>query len=122
MTPLLLTVLSFVLLAFEFQNLLSWWRGRVVTPGEEDSRDFTIVVPIYGDPRTFDCRPQLLQYQDNVLVALEVTPPKMQAFADQLEAEGWHVLRILRALSSAAWPPRPSPYRAWSATSSAPAT
>ena len=94
MPPLLLTVLSFVLLAFEFQNLLSWWRGRVVSPGEDESRDFTIVIPIYGDPKYFAGRDGLVQYRDNVLVALEVTPPKMQAFAEQLEAEGWHVHRI----------------------------
>ena len=95
MPPLLLTVLSFVLLAFEFQNLLSWYRGRVISPGEDESRDFTIVIPLYGDPRYFDCRTGLTLYRDQVLVAMEVTPPKMAAFADQLEEEGWHVCRLV---------------------------
>lgn len=88
-------MLSFVLLAFEFQNPLSWYRGRVISPGEDESRDFTIVIPLYGDPRYFDCRTGLMLYRDQVLVAMEVTPPKMAAFADQLEEEGWHVCRLV---------------------------
>jgi cellulose synthase/poly-beta-1,6-N-acetylglucosamine synthase-like glycosyltransferase len=36
-----------------------------------------------------------LRYQQNVLVALEVSPPIMDAFAGQLEAEGWRVQRVI---------------------------
>jgi len=92
-TPLVLAV-SAVLVAFDFQNLLAWWHGRLVTPGEQRSHDYTIVIPLFGHPRYFDGRAAIAHYRANVLVALEVTPPHMQAFAEELEAEGWRVCRI----------------------------
>jgi hypothetical protein len=92
-TPLVLVV-SAVLVAFDFQNLLSWRRVKLVPIGNRISFDFTIVVPLFGHPRYFDGRDGLVPYRDNVLVALETTPPLMQAFADELEAEGWKVCRI----------------------------
>lgn len=93
MSPLLIAV-SAALVAFDFQNLLAWWRGKVVSPGEERSTDFTIVVPLFGDPRYFAGRNAILRYRDNVLVALEASSRTMQSFAAELEAEGWRVLRI----------------------------
>jgi len=65
-----------------------------VTPGEQRSSDFTIVVPLFGHPRYFAGREAILPYQSNVLVALEVTRAHMQTFAQELEAEGWRVCRI----------------------------
>ena len=88
-------ILAIGLVAFDFQNLLSWWGGRTITPGVESSADFTIIVPLFGHPRYFDRRAQLLRYQPNVLVALEVGTPLMAAFAEQLENEGWRVNRIV---------------------------
>jgi len=88
-------ILAIGLVAFDFQNLLSWWGGRTITPGEESSTDFTIIVPLFGHPRYFDRRAELLRYQPNVLVALEVSTPLMAAFAQQLENEGWRVNRIV---------------------------
>jgi hypothetical protein len=85
---------SIALVAFDFQNLLAWWRGKVVSLGERSTFDFTIVVPLFGQPRYFDGREAIARYRANVLVALEVTPPHMQAFAAQLEEEGWRVCRI----------------------------
>ncbi len=93
MTVLMLAV-SAVLVAFDFQNLLAWWHGKLVKPGERKSFDFTIVIPLYGHPRYFDGRDAIAPYQANVLVALETTPPHMKEFASQLEAEGWKVCRI----------------------------
>jgi cellulose synthase/poly-beta-1,6-N-acetylglucosamine synthase-like glycosyltransferase len=93
LTPLMLVV-SAVLVAFDFQNLLSWWHGRLIKRAEHSITDYTIVVPLFGHPRYFDGRSQIECYRDRVLVALEVTPPNMQAFADELEAEGWRVFRI----------------------------
>jgi hypothetical protein len=90
----LLIVVSVVLVAFDFQNLLSWWHGKLVSPGERSSSDFTIVVPLFGHPRYFAGRAAILRYQANVLVALEVSPAHMQAFAAELEAEGWRVCPI----------------------------
>jgi hypothetical protein len=49
------------------------------------------VIPLFGHPRYLDGREAIAQYRENVLVALEVTPPVMEAFADELEAEGWRV-------------------------------
>jgi hypothetical protein len=92
-TPLLIAV-SIVLVAFDFQNLLSWWHGKLVSPGARSTYDFTVVVPLFGHPRYFAGRAAIIPYRENVLVALEVTPPLMQAFADELEAEGWRVRRI----------------------------
>jgi cellulose synthase/poly-beta-1,6-N-acetylglucosamine synthase-like glycosyltransferase len=83
-----------VLVAFVFQNLLAWWHGKLLSRGEQRSLDFTIVIPLFGDPRYFEGRAAMAGYRSNVLVALEVTPPHMQAFADELEAEGWRVCRL----------------------------
>jgi hypothetical protein len=90
----LLIVVSIVLVAFDFQNLLAWWHGKLVEPGERVSWDFTIVVPVFGDPKYFAGRATVERYRHNILVALEVTPPTMAAFADELEAEGWRVCRL----------------------------
>jgi cellulose synthase/poly-beta-1,6-N-acetylglucosamine synthase-like glycosyltransferase len=89
-----MVVVSAVLVAFDFQNLLSWWRGRLIKRADHGTTDYTIVVPLFGHPRYFDGRAQIECYRDRVLVALEVTPPEMEAFADQLEAEGWRVCRL----------------------------
>jgi hypothetical protein len=92
LTPLIIVV-SAVLVAFDFQNLLSWWHGKLVSPGERSSSDFTVVVPLFGHPRYFAGRAAILPYQA-VLVALEVTPAHTEVFAAELEAEGWRVCRI----------------------------
>jgi cellulose synthase/poly-beta-1,6-N-acetylglucosamine synthase-like glycosyltransferase len=85
---------AIVLVAFDFQNLLSWWRGRTLKPGTESSDDFTIIVPLFGDPRYFERRGELLRYQLNVLVAMDIRDPMMFVFAEQLELEGWRVERL----------------------------
>jgi hypothetical protein len=91
----LMLVVAAVLVVFDFQNLLSWWGGRTIKPATEASYDFTIVVPLFGHPRYFDRRSDLLGYQGNVLVALEVSAPVMADFAYQLEREGWRVERLV---------------------------
>jgi cellulose synthase/poly-beta-1,6-N-acetylglucosamine synthase-like glycosyltransferase len=93
LSPLLIAV-SVALVAFDFQNLLAWWHGKLVSPTEERSDDFTIVVPLFGDPKYFAGRHRILRYRPRVLVALEASSRKMQTFATELEAEGWRVLRI----------------------------
>src|SRR5215471_19007929 len=86
-------VLAGLLLLYDFQNVLSWWRVRVVAPVTEPTDDFTIVVPVFGHPRYFADRAAIAGHKANVLVALETTPPVMATFADELEAEGWRVGR-----------------------------
>ena len=87
-------VAALIVVAFDFQNMLSWWRGRTVSPERKPSSDFTIIVPLFGHPRYFDRRHELVQYQQNVLVALEVSAPVMSEFASDLEREGWRVERL----------------------------
>ncbi len=87
-------VLGLLLVAYEFQNALSWWRGRTIRPGDRRSSDFTIVVPLFGHPRYFEGRSALLPYQQNVLVALEAGSSLMATFAIELEQEGWRVERL----------------------------
>jgi cellulose synthase/poly-beta-1,6-N-acetylglucosamine synthase-like glycosyltransferase len=89
----LLLVVAIFLVAFDFQNLLSWWGGRTIKPGRQTSQDFTIVVPVFGHPRYFD-RERLLRYRHRVLIAMEISAPMMAAFADELEADGWNVQRL----------------------------
>jgi Glycosyl transferase family group 2 len=84
------------LVAFEFQNLLSWGGGRTIKPGPEKSQDFTIVVPVFGHPRYFNGE-RLLRYRHRVLVAMEISAPLMAGFADELEAGGWSIERLVVA-------------------------
>ena len=39
-----------VLLSLDMQNLASRW-GRIISLGDAVSHDYTLVVPIFGDPR-----------------------------------------------------------------------
>ena len=94
MSSYLLLAFALFLVAFDFQNLLSWRGGRMIKPGREKSQDFTIVVPVFGHPRYFDGE-RLLRYRHKVLVAMETSAPLMAAFADELEADGWRIERLV---------------------------
>jgi cellulose synthase/poly-beta-1,6-N-acetylglucosamine synthase-like glycosyltransferase len=85
-------VIAIVLL--ECQNLLAIWRGWVLDTDDESSDDYTVVVPVYGDPRYFEIGDALEPIRDHVVLALEVTPPAMAAFADEMESDGWRVHRV----------------------------
>jgi hypothetical protein len=50
-------------------------------------------VPLFGHPRYFDPE-RLLRYRHRVVVAMEISAPLMEAFADELEAGGWKVERL----------------------------
>jgi hypothetical protein len=41
-----------ILVSLDMQNLASRW-GRVLRLGDETSADYTLVVPIFGDPKYF---------------------------------------------------------------------
>jgi hypothetical protein len=85
---------ALVLVAFDFQNVLAWWRGRTVDVGWELTWDFTIIVPLFGRPHYFKHRRELWRYRENTLLAIEVGNPLMAEFADQIESLGWRVSRI----------------------------
>ena len=72
------------------QNLASRW-GRVIALGDEVTGDYTLVVPIFGDPRYFRNGDYLWRYRDNVLLAVNVDSPKMERFVTELRAHGWRV-------------------------------
>ena len=94
MSSYLLLAFATFLVAFDFQNLRSWSGGQTIKPGREKSQDFTIVVPVFGHPRYFEAE-RLLQYRHKVLVAMEISSPSMAAFADELDAHGWTVERLV---------------------------
>lgn len=101
-------ILAGLLFLFDFQNVLSWQRRRVLVPlPSARSEDYTIVIPLYGHPRYFAERHELLPYRDRVLVAMDQRGELMPAFADELEAEGWHVFRTIVGGPGAEMPPGP---------------
>jgi cellulose synthase/poly-beta-1,6-N-acetylglucosamine synthase-like glycosyltransferase len=80
-----------LVILFDFQNVLSWWRGRVIGPHFRRNNDYTIVVPLYGDPRYFANRDALSRVKARVLIAMDVGTPEMRRLALQLFADGWRV-------------------------------
>src|SRR5438105_1269154 len=90
----LMLAVAVVVIAFDFQNLLSLWWGKVLLPDGSENHDFTLIVPVFGDPKYFSDREHLLPFQKNVLMALDIRTPQMAWFAGQLDREGWRVCRI----------------------------
>jgi cellulose synthase/poly-beta-1,6-N-acetylglucosamine synthase-like glycosyltransferase len=88
------------LLALDAQNVAVRFR-RPVAPEDAPSDDYTIVVPLFGEPSYFRNRAQLTPYKGNVLLAVDVRGSRMRRFADELAAEGWRICRCR--------PRRPSP-------------
>jgi cellulose synthase/poly-beta-1,6-N-acetylglucosamine synthase-like glycosyltransferase len=80
---------------FDFQNLLSWRKKLVLSPLESGITDFTVVIPLFGDPRYFEHRERLEHLKERILVAVEVSSERMELFAGELEAEGWKVFRAV---------------------------
>ena len=83
-------VLLGVLVSLDMQNLASRW-GRVIGLGDETSRDYTFIVPIFGDPKYFRNGDYLRRFRDRTLLAVNVDSPKMRRFVEQLRDEGWRV-------------------------------
>jgi hypothetical protein len=86
-------VVALVLLAFDMQNAGAR-RRRVVKPGLASSSDYTIVVPLYGDPRHFANRARLAPFRRNTLLVVATTSDLMREFADFLVSDGWRVHRV----------------------------
>lgn len=86
-----------VLLLLDMQNIAAR-RRHVLTAGSDECDDYTIVVPIYGDPSYFANGEALRPYRPNVLLAVAATTPVMRAFADAAERDGWRVHRCDRLL------------------------
>src|SRR5947209_4909321 len=80
-----------LLILFDFQNLLALWRGWVLDLTEGTSRDFTLVVPVYGHPSYLRNLDFLRKLQENVVIGLDVGERVMKAYAEHLAREGWRV-------------------------------
>ena len=88
-------VLLFLLL--DAQNLGSRFRRPLQFAGDSPDDDFTIVVPLWGHPRYFRNARSLEPYRVNVLLAVNLCNDAMADFADEAEADGWHVHRVAMA-------------------------
>jgi cellulose synthase/poly-beta-1,6-N-acetylglucosamine synthase-like glycosyltransferase len=93
-------VLLGVLVSLDMQNLASRW-GRIIPPGDETSADYTLVVPIFGDPKYFRNADYLRRFRDQALLAVNVDSPKMARFVTELREAGWrvHVSRLTGRVS-----------------------
>jgi cellulose synthase/poly-beta-1,6-N-acetylglucosamine synthase-like glycosyltransferase len=79
-----------VLVSLDMQNFASRW-GRIIPLGPETCDEYTLVVPIFGDPRYFRNGDYLARYRSKALLAVNVDSPKMERFVDELRAQGWRV-------------------------------
>ncbi|SEH12460.1 glycosyltransferase [Thermoleophilum album] len=95
MLPDLLPPLAVVLLllAFDLQNAFVPFSRVVLRPSGRSTRDYTIVIPLFGDPSYWRNRHHLEPYKDRVLLACNIDTVAMAEFADRVEAEGWRVFR-----------------------------
>ena len=64
------------LVSLDMQNLASKL-GRIIKLGDATSDDYTIVVPIFGDPEYFRNGDYLRGYRKNALLAVNVDSPRM---------------------------------------------
>jgi cellulose synthase/poly-beta-1,6-N-acetylglucosamine synthase-like glycosyltransferase len=83
-------LLLFVLVSLDMQNLASRL-GRIIKLGNATTDDYTIIVPIFGDPRYFRNGEYLRRYRENALLAVNIDSPKMERFVFDLRAAGWRV-------------------------------
>ena len=72
------------------QNLASRW-ARVISFADESSDDYTLIVPIFGDPKYFRNGDYLRKFRDRTLLAVNVDSPKMRRFVVELREQGWRV-------------------------------
>jgi cellulose synthase/poly-beta-1,6-N-acetylglucosamine synthase-like glycosyltransferase len=79
-----------ILVSLDMQNLASRW-GRVLRLSDETSADYTLVVPIFGDPKYFRNGDYLRRFRDQTLLAVNVDGPKMERFVKELREAGWRV-------------------------------
>jgi cellulose synthase/poly-beta-1,6-N-acetylglucosamine synthase-like glycosyltransferase len=83
-------VLLGVLVALDMQNLASRF-GRIIPLAEETTDDYTLIVPIFGDPKYFRNGDYLAGYRANVLIAVNIDSAKMEQFVIELREAGWRV-------------------------------
>lgn len=82
-----------VVIGFELQNLVALTRWKVLSPSLHRCFDFTLVIPLWGDPASFAEQRRRAWMKPHTLVAIHLTNPAMAGLADELEREGWRVFR-----------------------------
>lgn len=87
-----LVPLFLLVVLLDMQNMIAPLR-RIIRLGDDVSDDFTILIPLYGDPKYFRNGEFLAPYRTNVLLLVNVDGDKMAEFADALERDGWRVFR-----------------------------
>ena len=90
-----------LLVLLDMQNLFAGCRS-VARATDASSDDYTVVVPLYGDPRYFANRAALEHERERVLLAIDTSHETMAHFADELEAGGWRVHRSVSTRSLSA--------------------
>ncbi|MEW6583164.1 MAG: glycosyltransferase family 2 protein [Actinomycetota bacterium] len=75
------------------QNLVAPFRKVLEPITTAPSNDFTILVPLYGDPKYLRNEAYLSRYRENVLLVINTATEVMAAFAERKEKEGWRVAR-----------------------------
>jgi cellulose synthase/poly-beta-1,6-N-acetylglucosamine synthase-like glycosyltransferase len=88
----LLIAITVVLLLFDCQNIIARFR-KAAPITDESSSDYTLIVPLYGNPSILTNMDFLSKYKENVLLVLNVTTDAMLSFASSVEGEGWKVHR-----------------------------
>lgn len=81
-----------LLLAFDLQNLIARFK-RAVPLQSESSTDYTLIVPLFGNPSVLTNMPFLLRHKAHVLMVLNTTNDEMVYFAQRMELEGWRIHR-----------------------------
>jgi Glycosyl transferase family group 2 len=83
-----------LIVVLDLQGLLALWRGWVLEPTDETSNDYTIVVPVYGDPRYLRNLDFLRTVREHALIAIDTGTESMQALATRLAHEGWRIATV----------------------------
>jgi cellulose synthase/poly-beta-1,6-N-acetylglucosamine synthase-like glycosyltransferase len=90
-TPVMIALVA-VLLLFDCQNLIAVVRRAVRLPAESSS-DYTLIVPLFGDPRVLSNMDFLAKHKQHTLLVLNTTNAAMVEFAERVEREGWRTHR-----------------------------
>jgi hypothetical protein len=80
-----------LLALFDLQNGLAYWRRRVLAIRADTTRDYTVVVPLYGHPKYLQNLEYLKTIKPNVIVAIDTGSPRVRPLALRLARDGWRV-------------------------------
>ncbi len=79
------------LLLFDLQNIINHPKKPVPLGPKCD--DYTILVPLFGDPKYFKNKEHLNQYKEHVVLCINVRTKKMLNFANKCKKDGFRVFK-----------------------------